>query len=137
MTLLTWNPAWETGVPQIDEQHRRLLTQFEELLVAIHENHPEERIPGLLAFLSDYVETHFSTEEEHMKETHYPGLSGHKAIHDDMRAQVNQLVARYLEDQSIVSEGVLVFLSDWLIGHINDHDRRMASHLIRFNSWGS
>ena len=137
MTLLTWNSAWETGVPQIDEQHRHLLAQFEALLVAIHENRPEERVPGLLAFLSDYVETHFATEEAHMKATHYQGLIGHKAVHDDMRAQVAALAAGYIEDHSIMSEGVLIFLTDWLIGHINDHDRRMASHLIRFNSWES
>ncbi len=134
MTLLTWNPAWETGFQLIDEQHRQLLAQFETLLVAIHENRPEERIPGLLTFLSDYVETHFSTEEEHMKATRYPGLIGHKAIHDDMRAKVKQLAAGYPEDHSIMSDGVLVFLTDWLIGHINDHDRRMARHLSRFSS---
>ena len=134
MTLLNWNPAWETGFQLIDEQHRQMLAQFEALLVAIHEDHPEERIPGLLTFLSDYVETHFSTEEDHMQATRYPGYSAHKAFHDDMRAHVARLVAGYLEDRSIMSDGVLVFMTDWLIGHINDHDRRMASHLIRFNS---
>lgn len=133
MTLLTWNPAWETGFQLIDEQHRQMLAQFEALLVAIHEDHPEERIQGLLTFLSDYVETHFAAEEDHMKATQYPGYIAHQAIHDDMRAHVGRLVAGYVEDRSIMSDAVLVFMTDWLIGHINDHDRRMASHLMRFN----
>jgi len=133
MTLLNWNPAWETGFQLIDEQHRQMLAQFEALLVAIHEDHPEERIPGLLTFLSNYVETHFSEEEDHMRTTQYAGYTAHKAIHDDMRAHVARLAAGYLEDRSIMSDAVLVFMTDWLIGHINEHDRRMASHLIRFN----
>jgi len=133
MTLLTWNPAWETGFRLIDEQHRQMLAQFESLLIAIHENRPEERVHGLLTFLSDYVETHFSTEEDQMKATHYPEFDAHKAVHDDMRAQVARLVAEYPADSSIMSDEALIFMTDWLIGHINVHDRRMASHLMRFN----
>jgi hemerythrin len=132
MTLVTWNPAWETGIQLIDEQHRQLLAQFEALLVAIHEQRPDDRIPGLLAFLSAYVETHFSTEEEHMQATRYPGLIGHKAIHDDMRTQVAQLADGCQKDPTVLTQEVLDFLTDWLIGHINDHDRRMAHHLLAF-----
>ncbi len=132
MTFVTWNPAWETGIQQIDEQHRQLLAQFEALLAGIHEKQPEVRIPGLLVFLAEYVDTHFSTEEEHMKATLYPGFPGHKAIHDDMRAQVAQLVAQYDNDPASLTEEVLDFLTGWLIDHINEHDRRMAHHLVRF-----
>jgi hemerythrin-like metal-binding protein len=133
MTFLTWNSAWETGIQPIDEQHRQLLAQFEALLVAIRENHPELRIPRLLTFLSDYVETHFSKEEDHMKGTRYPGFIEHKAIHDGMRAHVAHMVADYHKDPASMTEQVLEFLTDWLISHINDHDRRMAHHLLRFD----
>jgi hemerythrin-like metal-binding protein len=135
MTILTWNPAWETGIPLIDEQHRQLLAQFEAMLVAIHENHPEDRLPGLLAFLSNYVETHFFTEENYMKATQYPGFIEHQAVHDDMRARVARLVAGYFEDPTSMTEDVLAFLTDWLIGHINEHDRRMAHHLVGYDVW--
>lgn len=132
MTLLTWNPAWETGIPLIDDQHRQLLGQFEALLLAIHENRTEERIPGLLAFLSDYVEIHFSTEEGHMRASQYASYAEHKAIHDHMRSQVAQLITSYNEDHSLINDAALVFLTDWLIDHIQDHDRQMARHLLRF-----
>jgi hemerythrin len=60
VSLVIWNPAWETGIDVIDRQHRELLAQFEALLVAIHKNHSDDRIPGLLTFLSSYVDSHFS-----------------------------------------------------------------------------
>jgi len=129
MAFVIWNPAWETGIAQIDEQHRQMLAQIEALLMAIHENHPGDRLPSLLEFLAEYVETHFSNEEEQMQASAYPGFSGHKAIHDRMRAQVAQLVEGYRENPGTMTEEVIDFLTEWLIGHINDHDQRMAKHL--------
>ncbi len=134
MTFVTWNPAWEMGIQQIDEQHRQLLAQFEALLAAIHENQPDVRIPRLLVFLSNYVDTHFLMEEEHMKATQYPGFIGHKAIHDDMRSQVAGLVVDYQRDPSILTEEVFDFMTGWLIGHINEHDRRLAHHIVTFKT---
>jgi len=134
MTFVIWNPAWETGIALIDEQHRQMLAQIEALLVAIHENHPDDRLPGLLEFLADYVETHFANEETQMQASAYPGFAWHKAIHDNMRAQVGQLVRGYRENPGIMTEEVTDFLTEWLIGHINDHDLRMAKHLTWFNT---
>jgi hemerythrin len=131
MTALNWNPAWETGIEAIDGQHRSLLAQFEGLITAIHENHPLDQIPGLLTFLSDYVEFHFTTEEGYMLAGQYPGYDGHKASHDDMRARVVQLIDSYRRDPAGVAEGLVNFLTDLLVGHIDDHDRSMARFLLR------
>jgi hemerythrin len=82
-----------------------------------------------MAFLSDYVESHFSHEETHMQTTQYPGFAGHKAIHDDMRLQVANLVAETEKDAGSLTEDVVNFLTNWLLHHINDEDRLMARHL--------
>jgi len=129
MSMVVWNPAWETGIPLIDQQHRELLAQFEALLVAIHENHPDDRIAPLLQFLADYVETHFSLEEGLMQVVGYPGFAGHKTIHDRMRTRVGQLVEAGKDNPSNLTEEVIDFLTDWLLRHINEEDRRMAQHL--------
>ena len=136
MTYVIWNPAWETGIKQIDKQHRQLLAQFEALMVAIHENQADDRIPGLLAFLSDYAETHFSQEEHYMQASRYPGFVGHKAIHDSMRIRVAEMVDSYMQDPASMTEEVLDFLTDWLVGHINEEDRRLAEHLNGFDAKG-
>jgi len=129
MSMVVWNPAWETGIPLIDQQHRELLAQFEALLVAIHENRSDDRIPDLLQFLADYVETHFSLEEDLMQVVGYPGCPGHKAIHDRMRARVGQLVEAAKGNPAALTEEVIDFLTDWLLRHINEEDRRMAQHV--------
>lgn len=137
MTVLSWNPAWDTGIDLIDEQHRMLLAQFEGLIRAIHEHHPVDPVPGLLAFLSDYVELHFSTEEGYMQASQYPGYPEHKARHDDLRARVGELGERHRHDPADMTEELLDFLTDLLVGHINDHDRSMARHLLRTKASGA
>lgn len=131
MSLMLWNPKWETGIPLIDEQHRQLLGQFETLLMAIHENRAEQLVQGLLAFLPPYVETHFATEELHMEATGYPGFSEHKAFHDGYRIRVASLCEGFQKDQAILTEEAMDFLTDLLVDHIDTEDRRMARHLLR------
>jgi hemerythrin len=131
---MMWNPAWESGVEQIDQQHRLLLDQFDSLLVAMHENQASDRIQGILAYLSHYVESHFAIEEAHMRSARYPGLKGHMAMHDSMRAQVVQMVAGYAENPTLAKEAVIDFLTEWLLGHINEVDRPMAQFLLRHGS---
>ena len=128
-----WNPAWESGVDQIDQQHRLLLEQFDSLLVAMHENLASDRIMEILAYLSHYVDSHFAIEEEHMRTTHYPGLQAHAAMHDRMSAQVGQMVAGYAQNPTLTQDEVIEFLTDWLLGHINEVDRPMAQFLLRHN----
>jgi hemerythrin-like metal-binding protein len=133
VAVLIWHAGLESGIPLIDEQHRQLLRQFEALLMALHEHRPEVRVPGLLTFLADYVETHFSTEEGYMRAASYPGYLEHKAIHDDMRARVLQLVDAFQLDRANITSEVVDFLSDWLMNHIYEEDRSMAQFLLQIN----
>ena len=137
MAFVIWNPAWETGVPLIDEDHRQLLSQIEQLFNAIHEKRPGDRIPEILAFLAEYVESHFAREERHMEASEYPGLAHHKAIHDDMRAQVARLIKSSHGNPAVVTEDVVNFLSEWLVSHITEEDQRMARHFLWFEARAS
>jgi hemerythrin-like metal-binding protein len=134
MPLLAWNPDWETGIRQIDQQHRELFAQVEILMNAIHNDEAAGRIPNLLKFLANYVDVHFQDEETAMKGSNYPGLASHQAIHDDMRGKVAALLIEFQKDPTVVTDQVLDFISEWLVNHINGEDRRMARHLIQWNA---
>jgi len=135
--VLNWNPAWNTGIEAIDGQHRSLLAQFDGLIAAIHEDHLADRVPELLAYLSTYIEQHFETEEGYMRAAQYPGFAGHKAHHDELRARVVQLLQSQGRDPGEVTEGLVAFLTDLLVGHIDDHDRSMARFLLQTKVTGT
>ncbi|MCC6514268.1 MAG: hypothetical protein IT187_09640 [Geothrix sp.] len=46
-----------------------------------------------------------------------------------MRARVGQLVEAAKGNPATLTEEVIDFLTDWLLRHINEEDRRMARHL--------
>lgn len=131
MISALWNPAWETGISDIDQQHRELFRQVDDLLLAVHHDEHLEQIPRVLAFLTEYIETHFACEELQMERSAYPGLEVHRAVHDDMRQRASELLAGATEDPEVVTDAVIVFLIDWLVGHIDGEDRLMARHLQR------
>lgn len=134
MPTLNWNPDWETGIQKIDRQHRALFAQLETLMTAIHQDVALARIPALLAFLANYVEEHFRDEETEMEASGYPGLAAHRAIHDRLREKVAALLLQFQKEPGVLNDAVLDFVTEWLVGHINGEDRRMAHHLVRWAS---
>lgn len=134
MRMLDWNPAWETGIPKIDEQHRELFRQVEILMVAVHEEEATSRIPTLMPILANYVNAHFMDEEDAMETSDYPELASHRTVHQAMQEKVAALLLQFQNDPTVITEAVLEFLMDWLINHINGDDRRMALHLANWAS---
>ena len=134
MSTLMWDPAWETGIPKIDQQHRLLFDQVDLLFNAVQVNEAGNQIPGLLAFLASYVDAHFRDEEKEMEATHYSELARHRAIHNSLREKVAALVAQFQTDPSVLTIDVLEFLTQWLVDHISVEDRRMA---LQLKMWAS
>jgi hemerythrin-like metal-binding protein len=130
---LNWDPAYETGVAEIDHQHRELLSQMDRLLEAIAGGSGVRETERTLLHLGEYIETHFSTEEVLMEISDYNGLDRHRGLHDEMRAQVASLVSTYQMNPAAVPAGVMAFLSSWLVDHLSGEDRLMAEHLRKSN----
>jgi hemerythrin len=129
---LAWNPEWDTGFPNIDEQHQRLLTEFNDFLDAIQNHIHQEHVGNLLEFLVDFLDTHFEEEEIHMRATHYPRLLEHKAFHDSMRSRTQSLLHSFREDPETVAAEVVDLVMNWVENHISLEDKLMAKHLLQF-----
>ena len=137
MGQFVWNQEWDTGFPNLDEQHQRLLAEFNDFLDAIHHGFHREHIANLLEFLVDFLEEHFEEEEIHMLATHYPRYLEHKAFHDSMRTRVLGLMDHFRDDPEVVATGVVEFVMDWMENHIRIEDKLMAKHLIQFSRKGT
>ena len=134
MQQFLWNPAWETGVKEIDEQHHELFRRMGELALSLSSGREQTETGKVLIYLRQYVDFHFAAEESSMQKADYPGLVTHKSIHDSMREQVNALVEAYLADPQAVPNNLMEFLVTWLVTHIDKEDMAMASFLKRLPS---
>lgn len=127
MPNFLWNPAWESGVEEVDGQHKELLRRMELLSIKMIEGGELAETERTLLFLRDCVEFHFNAEEALMRKIDYPGLAGHHKVHIEMRKKVNDLVHGYRHGHNIEPSGVMGFLVSWLIEHMNGEDRKMAT----------
>lgn len=118
-----------TGNSMIDSQHKELIGKINDLLIAIENDEGKEESQKTMAFLSEYVDFHFSAEEKFQEEIGYPGINEHKAKHAEFKKTVADLTEMVtsgsMEDFSrLVKKEVI----DWLYYHIQGFDRSVAEY---------
>ena len=128
MSLFEWDEKLETGIPSVDEQHRKLVELINQLFVALGEGKAEAIMGGVIEELLEYTRTHFIEEEELKRVARYPGYLEHKKNHDLFIAKVEGLKDKLLAGKTDISLEVINFLKDWLIDHIMGEDKLFARH---------
>jgi len=110
-----WSPAIETGLPHIDDQHRRLF----EMAARFRGEGDQIRVMTALSMLSEYAHTHLQDEEAILQAIDYPRLEEHRAHHRRFREMLRELLddARHLSlDQ--IAERIEGLINGWFYQHI-------------------
>lgn len=124
-----WNEIYELGIPEIDLQHKKLISISNELYDVATKGDVNLKITmsKILKNLTDYTVYHFTSEEEFMKKYGYQGAPMHKIAHDNFVAEVTQQI-KNLSDGS--QEDVLLFydyIANWILAHIAKADKIWAT----------
>lgn len=120
----------KTGNKLIDEQHAELFKTINNLQDACSLGKGRDQISSAAKFLSEYVNKHFSDEEQLQKKTSYPGLPAHQQFHIGFKSQLNQLTTELLANGSNIS--TLAKLNQQigiLLSHIRTEDKKLAKHV--------
>ena len=124
--MFNWSENYETGINEIDDQHRRLVTigaKLEDMLYAGHSIDYYDYIIETINELRDYTEYHFSYEEKKMEESGYDRFELHRMEHLYFIKRIDKLSLLDIDSQQIsVIQEALAFLSKWLFGHILKED---------------
>lgn len=127
METIKWFKSFETGHPIVDGQHKNLFSLINNLQLGMSENHNKILLAQTVERLSDYIETHFRTEEDLMISTTYPDYTAHKQEHEKLKEQAAKLIQLFNMDKVDLTATVSKFLSDWLKHHINEIDIKMIN----------
>jgi len=133
---IEWRDSLSIGVDEIDNQHKQLLSHFNQLLKACETGKGREELTKLLDFLDTYTIKHFNDEESIQRLRNYPGYSAHKKEHESFIARLKVL------KQEINSEGVALhhvmetnhLLLKWLIHHISTVDVQLGTFLKKLST---
>lgn len=131
---MIWKDKYEIGVPEVDDQHRELFARVGSFLNTLRSDSPWEekvnKVNETVAFMKDYVVTHFQDEEAYQEKIGYPGLDHHKKIHEGMVAYVAEVSAQY-EQQGFKEIHMQQFagrLVTWLVNHVVAEDQKIADY---------
>lgn len=130
MALISWSDEFSIHIKEIDDQHRQLLELLNVLFEAMKQGKGRDILGDILNKLVDYTAYHFSTEERLFKQYGYPDAEQHKNEHDAFIVQVLTFQESYNKGHSLVTKEVLLFLTDWLKGHILQVDKKFGPFLI-------
>jgi hemerythrin len=126
---MTWNNEYSVHIELVDDQHKKLIGLINGLHDAMKVGKGKEALGKTLSELVDYTAYHFKEEEELFKAYAYPDYLSHKKEHDALTKQAVDLKERFTRGDLFLSNETVLFLKDWLNGHILGSDKKYGPYL--------
>ncbi len=126
---IEWDKSLETGIDEIDEQHKYFVKILNEINIRLN-NKDKGLLLEMLYFMDKYAHWHFSSEEKYMKKYNYPDYLKHHAEHERFYNYTKETIIeakRGLDEH--LEYSVNKYLIDWLINHIMGTDKKFANFL--------
>lgn len=122
--MTTWTDDLNTGIPEIDEQNRRLV-EFINTLIAARETGDRTQVGNVLDQLLDFVCNHFMFEEHLMEQANYEFRAAHEKIHEIFAKRLAAFRGRFAEGENVCDE-LHAMLKNWMEIHIKQEDQAYA-----------
>ncbi len=132
MESFKWGEEFVTGLPEVDDQHQKLVSMINELGDIIADNSSTR--DGLLRMaqkLTEYAYEHFHTEKKIMDQLQVDDrhIETHLGQHADFLKNVSSIAETIDDDISDNSQILLQYLINWLAFHILGTDQNMARQI--------
>ncbi len=134
MGRIDWNDSFSVHNDVIDKQHRKLIDLYndrhETLLHGTIEESTEVRKQTLNS-LVEYIDYHFSFEEEYLKEMGYGDLKKHCQSHRNFSSKVTILQQDIISGNMVFTSSLIKLLRNWIVDHILKEDKLYSTTLDR------
>jgi len=124
-TTLHWKAEYETGIEEIDLQHRYFMGLINRMYPELTTSDDPEYRARLFDELAKYASFHFISEENLMIKLGYPDLNRHHMMHRNL---IDELSWRA---QSKSYDEFFDFLVSWFIDHTVEEDHRIGDFVRR------
>ncbi len=132
MTIFEWKSEYDTGVEEIDNQHKVLVSLINELSGLVSDKFDRGGAEDVFNQLKSYTEFHFATEESLMAQYHYverdlhAHLLQHRQFEEEIASVQHDFSQISIEDCNVI----LSYLTNWLIKHICKVDKRFSAFIL-------
>lgn len=124
-----WEKDLETGIALLDQQHKTFMKHANQFVLRLraNRNQEEQAVKDEIAFLQQYILSHFQAEEAFMTDCDYAEFRMHQAEHKQLSFQVKAITTKMMADLSEASIMEFCnFIDAWLCSHIMKFDLEFA-----------
>ncbi|UCG77722.1 MAG: hemerythrin family protein [Nitrospirota bacterium] len=133
---IEWDDSLSIGIDEIDNQHKKLVSKINELMHAMGKgpDKAREEILDTIIFLEDYMQVHFSSEEDYMINSKYPDYKEHIKEHDQFVSDIEKMKEKVISHNKPTYLGLQTeighMLYSWVTNHIAKLDKALGEYLI-------
>ena len=122
----TWDEAWSVGVPELDDDHRKIYGVLDALSAKYLSNPNDVSILDSLAELTDIIEEHFSHEEQLMYRMGLSNADQHFKNHFEALRVLSVMLFNYEKNNHAITKDTLDLMGVWMQEHIKYFDTQLA-----------
>lgn len=126
MALIDWRKEFETGIADVDHEHRELIRLINTLHDQIEADAEKAQVQAFLGEVFAKISAHFALEETIMRKHGYDEYLEHKAEHEELIDQLRNIMDESEIDYSKALSGVI---RDWFVNHFKSKDARLHARL--------
>jgi hemerythrin len=122
---MQWNKDFESGLADIDVQHRYIFALIQRVNELTDGENAEE-LREIAAELGRLAICHFGCEERLMAAYRYPGADRHHLEHEKLL----DVVREFQRGSDYNAHHLALFICNWLVSHTMLEDRKLAHHVL-------
>ena len=132
---LLFDERFITGLREVDEQHRNLVSLTNEASEVLAESPASTVVMEIVHELLSYAIYHFDTEERLMQEHGYvegdrETADEHVRMHREFSARVVAIQGMLDRGEFVDTAGLIGFLHEWITHHILETDQQFAAFVL-------
>ena len=125
---LTWGDWIETGVLDIDNEHKLIMELYNRAIRAINDRLSNEDIDSIVTAFCIAIKTNFRTEEEIMLAMNYEHTLEHINHHNNLLYKIDYLIES-LKYRDTVYDSISVVMIEFIAQHIDLYDAKLAAFI--------
>lgn len=130
MALIEWRREFETGVAEVDHEHRELVDLINSLHSQIGANASKDVVSGFLGEVFAKISAHFALEETVMRKHAYDEYALHKSDHEKLLDDLRDIMDEHRSGAFLNYEEALGrAVRDWFVNHFKTRDARLHKML--------
>lgn len=135
--VFNWQSTFDTGVGNIDVQHRQLFKigrDIEQLIIKKFIGVTDREMLEVIRELREYTNYHYYTEEKMMEECNYPDAKNHKMQHQNNLEYIKKLnLPQIKKDPMKGFKEIKENIQSWIFMHILVEDFKLANYYVEWD----